>query len=67
MEKKKIVILGAGFAGLKLARKLNNNPNFSSYSRITLSIEKSSKQSIFPNNGYSLLNVSFKDSPRSPE
>ena len=29
MEKKKIVILGAGFAGLKLARKLNNNPHFS--------------------------------------
>jgi len=29
LEKKKIVILGAGFAGLKLARKLNNNPHFS--------------------------------------
>ncbi|MBQ0146866.1 MAG: NAD(P)/FAD-dependent oxidoreductase [Flavobacteriaceae bacterium] len=29
MEKKKIVIIGAGFAGLRLARKLNNNPNFS--------------------------------------
>ena len=29
MEKKKIVIVGAGFAGLRLARKLKNNPNFS--------------------------------------
>ena len=26
--KKHIVIIGAGFAGLKLARKLNNNPNY---------------------------------------
>ncbi|RLZ09871.1 NAD(P)/FAD-dependent oxidoreductase [Faecalibacter macacae] len=29
LEKKKIVIVGAGFAGLRLARKLKNNPNFS--------------------------------------
>ncbi|MBS7332256.1 NAD(P)/FAD-dependent oxidoreductase [Faecalibacter bovis] len=29
MEKKKIVIVGAGFAGLRLARELKNNPNFS--------------------------------------
>ena len=29
MEKKKIVIVGAGFAGLRLARKLKNNSNFS--------------------------------------
>lgn len=29
LEKKKIVILGAGFAGLRLARELKKNPNFS--------------------------------------
>lgn len=29
MERKKIVIIGAGFAGLRLARKLNNHPQFS--------------------------------------
>ncbi|ADX68758.1 MULTISPECIES: NAD(P)/FAD-dependent oxidoreductase [Weeksella] len=29
MEKKKIVIIGAGFAGLRLARKLNNHPKYS--------------------------------------
>ncbi|WP_068598640.1 NAD(P)/FAD-dependent oxidoreductase [Vaginella massiliensis] len=29
MERKKIVIIGAGFAGVRLARKLNNHPNYS--------------------------------------